>query len=245
MSINYGSNSVTTTNKITSAAIDIADGYNTLYYYSGGDGNWTTAANWYLDYDHTIPAGRIPTINDIAVILNGITNSSGSIEAKEIIVRDNGYLNYATDIYSDVKFFDGTYISAGSIIGNASFYDSSYINSGGNSSSPVVAGHTNFYNDSYISSSSSSSYFGLSVTFNDDSHPYSGGSVYCQEININGSYSCAGSYYGNVNITSGYGISIGSSTFAIYDGILTIYKNNLINGSSVQLYNSSLILIIH
>lgn len=242
MAINYGSNSVVTTNKIESAAINIVDGYNTLYYYSGGDGSWDTVANWYLDYDHTISAGRIPTASDIVVILNGLTSNSTTVVAKEIIVRDSGYLGVSTDIYSDVKFFDSTYISAGSITGNATFYNSSYTNNHpGSTTSPVVAGNAIFKNTSYIGYNGSS-YFGLSVTFDDDSHPHSSGTLVCQKVNINGSDVCAGSYYGNVDITSGYSLVIGTSTFAIYDGALTIYKNNSINGSNVQLYNSSLIL---
>lgn len=242
MSINYGSNSVTTTNKITSGAIDITDGYNTLYYYSGGDGSWDTVANWYLDYDHTISAGRIPTASDIVVILNGLTSNLTTVVAKEIIVRDSGYLGVSTDIHSDVKFFDGTYISAGSITGNATFYNSSYTNIAGSYSSPVVVGNAVFKNTSYIGYNGAS-FFGLSVTFDDDSHPYNGGSLICQQVNINGTNICAGVYYGNVDVTSGYSLAIGSSsTLAVYDGNLTIYKNNIINGNGIQVYNGSLIL---
>jgi hypothetical protein len=237
MAINYGSNNITTTGKITSNAIDIVDGYNTLYFYST-DGDWSTATNWYLDYDHTIAAGRIPTINDITVILNELTSvTSGEIIAKEIIVRDLGHLNVGSgSVYkSDVKFFNSTYISAGQIVGNATFYDTSYLNYGGSGNSPVITGEAIFNNTSYFNNGGAT-YIGTKLIFNDDSHPFTsiGGSIYCPNTVINGTDTCANTYYGNVSVTSIFSLDIGSATNSvitdIYGGDFILYNNNRISG---------------
>lgn len=242
MAINYGSHSITTDNKITSGAIDITDGYNTLYFYST-DGDWYTAGNWYLDYDHTIAAGRIPTVEDIAIILNGLTSvSTGEIIAKEIIVRDSGYLNVGSGVYkSDVKFFNSTYIGAGQIAGNAIFYDTSLLSYGSNGeSTPVITGHAIFNGSSTITGSVTNAYFGISVTFNDSSYPYSGGNVYAPKIILNSSNSCPASYYGDVDVTSSIGIGL-SNTY-MYRGTLTLYKSSYIGGYLTFYNNSRLVL---
>jgi hypothetical protein len=236
MAINYGSNSITTDNKITSGAIDITDGYNTLYFYST-DGDWSTATNWYLDYDHTIAAGRIPTINDIAVILNELTSvTSGEIIAKEIIVRDSGYLDVGDDVYkSDVKFFNSTYISTGQIAGNAIFYDTSYLETGGASGTPVITGNLTLKNSSYITTSIGV-YVGGTVTFDDSSYIGSYSSLYCPNVIINSTSTNAVNYYSNVVVNSNVAVSY----MSIY-GDLTLNNSSYSNGNN-SIYYGKLIL---
>jgi len=237
MAINYGSNNITTTGKITSNAIDIVDGSNTLYYWSNGSGGWATTSNWWLDYDHTIPADRIPNDKDIARIHSGVTNLGGGqyIKAKTIIVEDGGYFNYETSIFGDVYFYGSTYISAGQIVGNATFYDTSYLNYGGSGNSPVITGEAIFNNTSYFNNGGAT-YIGTKLIFNDDSHPFTsniGGSIYCPNTVINGTDTCANTYYGNVSVTSIFSLDIGSSTSVItyiYGGDFILYNNNRISG---------------
>jgi hypothetical protein len=231
MAINYGSHSVVTTNKIESAAIDIVDGYNTLYFYST-DGNWSAANNWYLDYDHTIAAGRIPTINDVAVILNGLTSvSSGEIIAKEIIVRDSGYLNAGSVVYkSDVKLFNSTYISAGSVNGNVIFYDTSYLGTGGGIGTPVITGNLTLKNNSYITTSIGV-YVGGTVTFDDSSYIGSYSSLYCPNVIINSTSTNPVNYYSNVVVNSNVGVSY----MSIY-GDLTLNNSSYSNGNNIIYY---------
>jgi|688.fasta_scaffold00435_54 hypothetical protein len=238
MAINYGSHNVVTTGKVTSNAIDIVDGSNTLYFWNiGGSGDWATTSNWWLDYDHTIPADRIPNDKDIARIRSGVTSvSSGNIVAKIIIVEGVGYLNSSTTIYSDVYFYESTYISSGQIAGNVIFYDTSYLGTGGASGTPVITGNLTLKNSSYITTSIGVHINGT-VTFDDSSYLGSASSLNCPNVIINStSTTNAVNYYSNVIVNS----NVGVSNMSIY-GDLTLNNSSYSNGSN-SIYYGKLIL---
>jgi hypothetical protein len=136
----------------------------TLYYNDAEeDGLWTTVGNWWLDAEHTEPAGRLPAEIDSVVVSASITASGqtvvdvtfsgqfialgGTLTVTGMATFNGGSLNNGT-VTGNATFNVGLGQSvsgnAGTITGNATFNDFSY-NSG------IVTGDATF-NDSACNS---------------------------------------------------------------------------------------------
>jgi hypothetical protein len=117
----------------------------TLYFDGDVDDDWTTVGNWWLDDEHTEPAGRLPTSAD-SVVASATINSpeQGSLTVANFTM-ESGDLNIELTVTGMATFngssrldlgvlfgnatFNGTSQNLNQVIGNATFNDSS--NNGG------------------------------------------------------------------------------------------------------------------
>jgi hypothetical protein len=90
------------------------------------DGDWTTVGNWWLDAEHTAPAGRLPTAEDNVVLSASVTADGGSAQSARNLTMDSGEL-WITVSVTGVATFNGSssLLLIGLIIGDATFNDSS------------------------------------------------------------------------------------------------------------------------
>jgi hypothetical protein len=104
----------------------------TLYFQAAGGGDWNEADNWWLDDDHTIPAGRIPTASDSVYFagLSGPFQNSGDPAVVVNLTTTVGHGGFSVTVTGTAYFFGtgrlGDTENIGEIIGNAEFYDSTY-----------------------------------------------------------------------------------------------------------------------
>jgi hypothetical protein len=132
-------------------------------YFNGVDADWTTVGNWWLDDEHTVAAGRLPTEIDSVVAslsvrasgqtvvdftISGIASlSSGSLTVGSLTVTGTATFNDLSQIdqmtLNGNAVFNNDSSNNGNVIGTATFNNSSF-NSGG---SGTVTGNATF-NDS-------------------------------------------------------------------------------------------------
>jgi hypothetical protein len=119
----------------------VVPGPATLYFNGAVDDDWTEVGNWWLDDEHTEPAGRLPTSDESVVLTATVSSNSGSqptvINATvEGVALDiditvtgmatfNGFaaMNFIT--VTGNATFNGTSNNTGTVTGNATFNDSS------------------------------------------------------------------------------------------------------------------------
>jgi hypothetical protein len=142
----------------------------TLYFDGAVDGAWTTAGNWWLDDEHTEPAGRLPTSADSVVVTNATITASGQTVV-DFTLDDPSEGDFfslsGTLTVTGVATFNGEagIGNSGTVTGNATFNDGSY-NSG------TVTGNATFNNNA--------SNFGTvtgTATFNDSACNFAGGTA--------------------------------------------------------------------
>jgi hypothetical protein len=103
-----------------------------LYFYydpddEEADNAWTKVGNWWLDAEHTEPAGRLPT-SDESVVASETVVASGQTVVN-FTMNDPESLNPAlagTLTVTGMATFNGNSANNGTVTGNATFNDSSY-----------------------------------------------------------------------------------------------------------------------
>jgi len=98
----------------------------TLYFFydmqaEEADSAWTTVGNWWLDDEHTIAAGRLPTSADSVVASASITASGQTVV--DFTLNDDGsdYTLNGSLIVTGMATFSGFAQQDGTITGNATF----------------------------------------------------------------------------------------------------------------------------
>jgi hypothetical protein len=127
-------------------------------YFNGVTADWTTVGNWWLDAEHTEPAGRLPTSADSVVASSGITASGQTVV--DFTLNDPiqaGFIFQGTLAVTGIATFNGSSMNGGTVTGDATFNGDS-INDG------TVTGDATF-NDS----SENNGIVTGDATFNDDS----------------------------------------------------------------------------
>jgi hypothetical protein len=116
----------------------------TLYFDGAVDGEWTTVGNWWLDDEHTEPAGRLPASTDSVIASENINASGqtvvnftlndteffnmeldGSITVTGSATFVGGSSNFAT-VTGNATFNDSSVNSLGTVNGDATFNDSAF-----------------------------------------------------------------------------------------------------------------------
>jgi hypothetical protein len=114
----------------------------TLYFNNAEeDYDWATVGNWWLDDEHTEPAGRLPTSADSVVISQELGLNSGDPITVLNLTVDNALFEISATVTGLALFVNGA-ASNNTITGNATFNDSS-INQG------TVTGNATFNDSSY------------------------------------------------------------------------------------------------
>jgi hypothetical protein len=130
-----------------------------LYFNGAVDGDWATVGNWWLDEEHTEPAGRLPASADSAVVSATVGDNSGDPVTVANLTMESAVLQGLQITVTGVATFNGGSILDGGVIGNAIFNNNSGITEAeveGN----VVFNDTSFFSgDSYITGN---------ATFNDN-----------------------------------------------------------------------------
>jgi hypothetical protein len=94
-----------------------------LYFDGAVDKLWTTVGNWWLDDEHTEPAGRLPTSADSVVALAIIAASGQTVVDFDL---DNSASRLdGTLTVTGMATFSGPSSNNGTLIGNATFNDNS------------------------------------------------------------------------------------------------------------------------
>jgi hypothetical protein len=102
----------------------------TLYFNNAEeDYDWATVGNWWLDDEHTAPAGRLPTSADSVVISQELGLNSGDPITVLNLTVDNALFETSATVTGLALFVNGA-TNNGTVTGNATFNDSSY-NAGG------------------------------------------------------------------------------------------------------------------
>jgi hypothetical protein len=95
----------------------------TLYFNDAEkDGLWTTVGNWWLDAEHTEPAGRLPTSADSVVASSGITASGQTVV--DFTLNDPiqaGFIFQGTLAVTGIATFNGDSMNGGTVTGDATF----------------------------------------------------------------------------------------------------------------------------
>jgi hypothetical protein len=118
----------------------------TLYFNGAVDDDWTELGNWWLNAEHTEPAGRLPAETDSVVARNADINASGQTIVNFTLIDTIGipFSLTGTLTVTGIATFDVFSANSGTITGDATFNDSS-TNSG------TVTGNATF-NDSSVNS---------------------------------------------------------------------------------------------
>jgi hypothetical protein len=98
----------------------------TLYFFwdefeEGADNLWTTVGNWWLNAEHTQPAGRLPT-SDESVVASDNIEASGQTVANFTLLSGTFF---GTLTVTGNATFNGSSTNDGMVTGNATFNDSS------------------------------------------------------------------------------------------------------------------------
>jgi hypothetical protein len=92
-----------------------------LYFDGDADDDWTNVANWWLDDEHTQPAGRLPTSADSVVASATInTPEQGSLTVANFTM-ESGDLNIELTVTGMATFNGSSRLDFGLIAGNATF----------------------------------------------------------------------------------------------------------------------------
>jgi hypothetical protein len=94
----------------------------TLYFNGAVDDDWTEVGNWWLDAEHTEPAGRLPTSDDSVVATATVTASGQTVVN---FTLTTGILNGPLTVTGIATFTGGESLNEGIVTGNATFNDSS------------------------------------------------------------------------------------------------------------------------
>ena len=108
----------------------------TLYFNEAVDDDWTEVGNWWLDAEHTEPAGRLPAEIDSVVATATITADGQTV----VNFTMNGLGLLGTLTVTGNATFNDSSANAGTVTGNATFNNSS-------SNQSTVTGNVTF-NDS-------------------------------------------------------------------------------------------------
>jgi hypothetical protein len=113
------------TQEVWSAVVEPA----TLYYNGAVDFAWATVGNWWLDAEHTAPAGRLPAEIDSVVATASVTANFHTVVNFTItgfgeFVGLSGLLDGILTV-TGMATFNGTAGNAGSLTGNATFNNGS------------------------------------------------------------------------------------------------------------------------
>jgi hypothetical protein len=145
-----------------------------LYFDGAVDDDWTTVGNWWLDDEHTQPAGRLPTSADSVVASAAITASGQTVVDFTLNDFEGGFFSLSgTLTVTGTATFNGEAGLNGTITGNATFNNFSF-------KSGTVTGDATFNNFSanggtvtgnatFNNSSINSGTVTGTATFNDDS----------------------------------------------------------------------------
>jgi hypothetical protein len=98
-----------------------------LYFDGAVDGAWTTVGNWWLDDEHTQPAGRLPTSADSVVASASITASGQTVV--DFTLNDPNadvFVLSGTLTVTGVATFNNDSFNFGNVTGNATFNDDSF-----------------------------------------------------------------------------------------------------------------------
>jgi hypothetical protein len=99
----------------------------TLYFNGAVDSAWTTVGNWWLDDEHTEPAGRLPNSVDSVVATENITASGQTV----VNFTQNDPFEFGSGLSGTLTvtgmatFFSGNANNSGTITGDATFSASS------------------------------------------------------------------------------------------------------------------------
>jgi hypothetical protein len=97
----------------------------TLYFDGDVDDDWTTVGNWWLDDEHTEPAGRLPTSADSVVASATINNpEQGSLTVANFTM-ESGDLNIELTVTGMTTFNGSSRLDLGVLTGNVTFNDTS------------------------------------------------------------------------------------------------------------------------
>jgi hypothetical protein len=131
-----------------------------LYFNGAVDGDWATVGNWWLDEEHTEPAGRLPASADSAVVSALLDNNSGGPVTVANLTLESVIFQYFEITVTGVAIFNGgSFLDAAGIFGNAIFNNNSGIQDGGVTGNVVFNDTSFFSGDSYITGN---------ATFNDN-----------------------------------------------------------------------------
>ena len=133
-------------------------------YFNGAeeDFDWATVGNWWLDDEHTEPAGRLPTSADSVVISQELgLNSGDPITVLNLTVDAALFEGISATVTGLALFVNGA-TNAVTITGNATFNESSY-NAG------TITGNATF-NDSSLNNGNVTG----TATFNDSACNFEG-----------------------------------------------------------------------
>jgi hypothetical protein len=100
----------------------------TLYFDGAVDNDWAEVGNWWLDDEHTEPAGRLPTSADSVVATASITASGQTVV--DFTISGTALLLGTLTVTGNATFNESSQ-NGGSVTGNATFNESSQNNSGG------------------------------------------------------------------------------------------------------------------
>jgi hypothetical protein len=91
----------------------------TLYFNGAVDNDWTEVGNWWLDDEHTEPAGRLPAEDESVVASDNITASGQTVANFTMNADERGLFGPLT--VTGMATFNQTAGNFGTITGNATF----------------------------------------------------------------------------------------------------------------------------
>jgi hypothetical protein len=131
----------------------------TLYFNGAVDDDWAEVGNWWLDDEHTEPAGRLPASADSAVVSANVTGNSGDpVTVANLTVESVLFQGLEITVTGVATFNGGSILDAG-VTGNMIFNNNSGFGEA------VVNGNVVFNDTSFFSGDSSIS---GNATFNDN-----------------------------------------------------------------------------
>lgn len=78
-----------------------------IYYYYG-TGDWSQTSNWWLNANHTTPAGSLPTTTDSVIVLSNMNDTGGTLTVTSLSAKGNVYIS--ANINADCYFYDNSYL---------------------------------------------------------------------------------------------------------------------------------------
>jgi hypothetical protein len=96
----------------------------TLYFDGAVDSDWAEVGNWWLDDEHTEPAGRLPAEIDSVVATASINLNGGSVPTVANFTLADGFLEIPVTVTAMATFSNSATLGGGgTITGNATFND--------------------------------------------------------------------------------------------------------------------------
>jgi hypothetical protein len=97
----------------------------TLYFNAAVDGDWETVGNWWLDDEHTEPAGRLPTSADSVVVTGATIIASGQTVVNFTLNEGDDNSLFGSLAVTGMATFNGLSFNDGTVTGDATFNDTS------------------------------------------------------------------------------------------------------------------------